>query len=227
MSGLVFSVGAIAEITENTFETGVEEFTESTLEVNDVDFTDPTAAYSSLQVGYTTEGVDLGFGYAKSLTDDWAGLAYAQSLDSFDSYRVRAAALSTNFGTGLMGDYIYNTNNRIHTSALNIVQVLPLHERILLAPVLGVGAISGESLDKNVPIATAQLYTVFRFTDDVSMMVAPAYTKSLSDQTMKINTLDWDGNISYRVNGNQNVSFSYSIKDIEDNTYGVNYTYAF
>ncbi|MFA0233433.1 hypothetical protein AB4491_31230, partial [Vibrio sp. 10N.261.45.A7] len=103
MSGLVFSVGAIAEITENTFETGVEEFTESTLEVNDVDFTDPTAAYSSLQVGYTTEGVDLGFGYAKSLTDDWAGLAYAQSLDSFDSYRVRAAALSTNFGTGLMG----------------------------------------------------------------------------------------------------------------------------
>lgn len=223
----VFSAYSIADENTIDFESAVEEFTESTIETTPVNFTDPTAAYSSLQLGYSSEGFDTGFGYAKAINDNWATLIFAQSLNNFDTYRVRAALLSTNIGSGVMGDYIYDDRDDTHTFLLNAMQVLPLHERLIVAPMLGAGAISGTNLDKEVPIAMAQLYSVFSITEQASIMVAPIYTTSLSDKTLKINTLDWETNISYRVADNQNISVNYGIYDKSDNKLGVNYTYAF
>lgn len=225
---LSFFLSAYSIADENTidFESAVEEFTEATIETAPVDFTDPTAAYSSVQLGYNSEGFDTGFGYARTITDNWAALLFAQSLNNFDTYRVRAAALSTNFGSGVMGDYLYDDRSDTHTFVLNAMQVLPLHERLIIAPVIGVGAISSDNLDKKVPIAMAQLYSVVTITDQASIMIAPIYTTSLSDQTLKINALEWESSFSYRVSDNQNVSINYGIYDNSDNKLGLNYTYA-
>jgi len=222
-------VSAYSIANENTidFETAVEEFTEATIETSPIDFTDPTAAYSSLQIGYNSEGFDTGFGYARTISDNWAALIFAQSLNNFDTYRVRAAALSTNFGSGVMGDYLYDDRNDTHTFVLNAMQVLPLHERLIIAPVIGAGAISSDNLDKEVPIAMVQLYSVVTITEQTSIMIAPIYTRSLSDQTLKIDTLDWESSFSYRVADNQNVSLNYGVYDKSDNKLGLNYTYAF
>ncbi|MEZ9553172.1 hypothetical protein AB4343_18465 [Vibrio breoganii] len=224
---LFISLPLYAESKEMDFEVAVEEFTEATIETKPIDFADPTAAYSSVQLGYTSEGLDAGFGYARSLNDNWAGLIFAQSLDSFDAYRFRAAALSTNFGSGIMADYLYDDKNDVHTVVLNALQVLPLHERLLIAPVLGAGIITGEGLNDYVPIAMAQVYSVFKFNDELSMMIAPIYTTSLSDKNLKINTLDWEGNLSYRLTDSQNISISYGIYEQANNKVGLNYTYAF
>ncbi|MGR5193984.1 hypothetical protein ACPV4H_08825 [Vibrio rotiferianus] len=218
---------AFAEATTLDFESAVEEFTEVTIETTSVDFTDPTAAFSSIQLGYNSSGFDLGLGYARSLTDDWAGLVFAQSLESFDTYRVRAAALSTSYGTGVMGDYIYDSDSGTHSMVMNALQVLPLHERLLIAPVIGVGMISNENLDSDIAIAMAQLYSVVKVTKDLSVMVTPIYTRSLSDKTMKINTLDWETNLSYRLSHNQNISANFGMYEKADNTVGARYTYAF
>ncbi|CDT99702.1 Hypothetical protein VCR12J2_620135 [Vibrio coralliirubri] len=222
----IISAYSIADENTIDFESAVEEFTEATIETTPIDFTDPTAAYSSLQLGYSNEGLDAGFGYARAINDDWAGLIFAQSLNSFDTYRVRAAALSTNFGSGIMGDYLYDDRHDTHTFVLNAMQVLPLHERLLIAPTLGAGVVSSDNLNKDVPIAMAQLYGVVTITEQVSMMIAPIYTTSLSDKTLKINTLDWEGNFSYQIADNQNISFKYSIYDETDNKVGIHYTYA-
>lgn len=223
----IISAYSIADENKIDFESAIEDFAEATIETYPIDFTDPTAAYSSLQLGYNSEGFDTGFGYARTISDNWAALIFAQSLNNFDTYRVRAAALSTNFGSGVMGDYLYDDRNDTHTVVLNAMQVLPLHERLIIAPVIGAGAISSENLDKEVPIAMAQLYSVVTITEQASIMIAPIYTASLSDQTLKINTLDWESSFSYRVADNQNVSLNYGIYDKSDNKLGLNYTYAF
>ncbi|WP_117233952.1 hypothetical protein [Vibrio maerlii] len=223
----VLSTYSIAEENTNNFDSAVEEFTEATIETAPVDFTDPTAAYSSLQLGYSSEGFDTGFGYARTINDNWAALIFAQSLNNFDTYRFRAAALSTNYGSGIMGDYLYDDRNDTHTFVLNAMQVLPLHERLIVAPVIGAGAISSNYLDKEVPIAMAQLYSVVTIAKQASIMIAPIYTMSLSDQTLKINTLDWESSFSYRVADNQNVSLYYGVYEKADNKLGLNYTYAF
>lgn len=222
-------VSAYSIADENTidFESAVEEFTEATIETSPVDFTDPTAAYSSLQIGYSNEGFETGFGYARTITDNWAALIFAQSLNNFDTYRVRAAALSTNFGSGIMGDYLYDERHDTHTFVLNAMQVLPLHERFIIAPVIGAGAIFSDSLDKEVPIAMAQLYSVMTITEQASIMFVPIYTMSLNGETLKFSTLDWESGFSYRVADNQNVSINYGIYDQSDDKVGFNYTYAF
>jgi hypothetical protein len=222
-------VSAYSIADENTidFESTVEGFTEATIEASPVDFTDPTAAYSSLQLGYSSEGFETGFGYAKTINDNWAALIFAQSLNNFDTYRVRAAALSTNYGSGVMGDYLYDEQHGTHTFVLNAMQVLPLHERLIIAPVIGAGAISSDNLDKEVPIAMAQLYSVVTITEQTSIIIAPIYTTSLRNKTLKINTLDWESSFSYRVADNQNISINYSVYDKSDNKVGFNYTYAF
>ena len=224
---LAASTYSFAETTIFDFESAVEEFTEITIDTTSVDFANPTAAFSSVQAGFNSNGVNVGAGYAKSLTENWAGLVFAQSLDSFDTYRVRAATLSTSLGSGVMGDYTYSSTSNSHTALLNAVQVLPIHERILLAPVLGAGVISNKSLATDIPIAMAQLYSVVKVTDDLSFMVTPIYTKSLRDNTIKVNTLDWETNLSYRLNGNQNLLMTVGMYEEADNTIGVRYTYAF
>ncbi|WP_394246451.1 hypothetical protein [Vibrio profundi] len=217
---------AFADTATFDFETAVEEFSEITIESTAIDFTDPTAAFSSIQLGYNNAGFDTGIGYAKGLNDRWAGLVFAQTLTSFDAYRVRAAALSTSFGTGVMGDYMYDSENDGHTMLLNALQILPIHESVLIAPVLGVGAMSSEELESHVPLAMIQLYNVLKVTHNLSLMVTPVYTQSLSDKHIKISTLDWETNLSYRLNGNQNISINYSVYEQADSSFGIHYTYA-
>lgn len=56
---LICIISAYSIADENTidFESAVEEFTEATIETTPIDFTDPTAAYSSLQLGYSNEAL--------------------------------------------------------------------------------------------------------------------------------------------------------------------------
>ena len=218
---------ALAEATSYDFESAVEEFSEITIDTTSVDFTDPTAAFSSIQLGYHNDGFDFGVGYAKSLTDNWAGLVFAQGQDSFDAYRVRAAALSTSYGTGVMGDYMYDSELGTHTIVMNALQVIPLNEQLLIAPVIGAGVMSSQYLESDVPIAMAQLYSVVKVTNDFSFMVTPIYTRSLNNKTIKMRTLDWETNLSYRIKSNQNISMNYGIYNETDNSLGLYYTYAF
>lgn len=199
---------------------------------NTIDFTDPTAAYSSVQIGFDNNGLGLATGFAKALDEQWALLAFGEVREDFSYYRARGALMSTTYGTGVMGDYLYQSDSKTSTYMVNALQLLPVNEQFTLAPVAGVGLLHGEYIDNRVPIGMLQLMGTYSFTDVLSVRVTPAYTYGFSDIKTRNNqqalrTFEVTSTLAYRLSGNQNLTLKYQYNNSDENTVGVNFTHAF
>jgi hypothetical protein len=207
-------------------------------EPREIDFSDPTVVFSSVEVVYGSEGFGLGYGLAGELNDEWATLTKFEAKEDFDVFRARAAFLTTTTGTGVMFDYIWDTDFAdagadSHTLVANFMQVLPIGEKMLFVPLVGGGFTTNDFSDNSVALASIQAMMVYNWTPSIWTNVIPQYTYGFNDMKMKsgsktsIRSFDLEVLAGYRFLGTQNVKVSYKRTNDDDNQGWVAYTYAF
>ncbi len=207
-----------------------------------LDFSDPTTVYSSLEASYGTEGASIGFGLATGLSESWALLSKIELKEDADIFRGRAAAISTEKGSGILVDYIWNNNYfkedlDSHTLVLSALQVLPFNDKkTLIVPIAGVGVLSNELSSNTSVIAMAQLALIHNFSDSIWMNVTPQYTYSFNDLKMEYENskftlsqrnFELEAFVGYKFFDTQNVKLQYKLTLSEEHQYWASYTFAF
>ncbi|MBL4796291.1 MAG: hypothetical protein JKY50_02635 [Oleispira sp.] len=214
----------------------------ATAEQERIDFADPTSSFSAAEITAGTDGVGLGLTLAGSLTPDWAFLSKLEARNNAELYRARLAAVSSNFGSGLMLDYIKHEDfhkdiedSKSDTLVINAMQVLPLNEgKTLIVPIVGVGYTDNDLARKKTNIWMVQAMLIHNWTDQIWTNFIPMWTTGFSDMEMKygipdqeVKSFDIEFLAGYRFKGNQNVRLH--VANNEDDTTEVwgAYTYAF
>lgn len=220
--------------------TDINTFSETTdlLDGESIDFADPTVVYSSLEVAYGTEGATLGFGLSAPINDSWSALAKYEAKEDLNLHRLRAFVANTNVGTGMMLDYIWDTDFAdvgadSHSVVVNALQVLPVGEKAMIVPMLGAGFTQNDFSDNNAYIGMAQAMMIYNFTPEVWINVIPQYTYSFNPLEMTngndvdIRKFELETVLGYRFNGNQNVKLLYKYNEDKEHEATFSYTYAF
>jgi len=211
---------------------------EEQIENESIEFSDPTVVYSSVEAAYGTEGATLGLGVSAPINDNWAALVKYEAKEDLKLHRLRAFAANTNIGTGLMVDYIWDTDFAdagadSHSLVVNALQVLPVGEKAMLVPMLGGGFTTNDFSNNDAYIGMAQVMAIYNFTPNVWVNMIPQYTYSFNPLEMQsgddvdIRKFEFETILGYRFNGNQNVKLLYKYTEDKDHEATLSYTYAF
>ncbi|MDX1281884.1 hypothetical protein [Shewanella colwelliana] len=203
-----------------------------------INFADPTVIYSSFEAAYGTEGATLGFGLASQINEEWGGLAKYEGKKNLNLHRIRAAATNTEIGSGILLDYIWDTDFAgagadSHSLVVNGLQVLPLGENALFVPMVGVGFTTNDFAENEAAIGMVQAMLVYNFTPEVWANFIPQYTYSFNDlklkngDTQSIRRYEFETVVGYRFDNNQNVRLLYKYNEDREHEATLSYTYAF
>lgn len=208
-----------------------------------IEFSNPGVVYSAIDVQSGNEGNSLGLTIAGAVGEsEWNFLVKGEVREDNDVYRVRSALINAT-GTGVFIDVIHDTDfsdllkdKKSTTSVLSLMQVLPVGEKSMIVPLIGVGQTENDLAEGTTNLWNFQMMMIHNWTDNVWTNLMPKWSNSTSDMKMKqgfgddqrIKSFEAELVTGYRFSPNENVRLHVIYNDGDHDTeFNVAYTRAF